>query len=91
MLQTYSGHRALDPDRRRGLLTCIGALIDGPYDGIDHQDLPARAQDHPVGLSHYAAADRCSARTRHSVHVSTDALDSGVQHWEYLLVSAKRA
>ena len=24
----------LDPDRRRGLLTCIGALIDGSYDGI---------------------------------------------------------
>lgn len=33
VLQTYSGHRALDPDRRRGLLACIGALIDDSYDG----------------------------------------------------------
>lgn len=33
VLLTYSGHRALAPDLRRGLLECIGALIDGRYGG----------------------------------------------------------
>ena len=34
VLQTYSGHRALDPDRRRGLLDCIASLIDDSYGGV---------------------------------------------------------
>lgn len=29
LLMTYSGHRALSPDRRAGLFACITALIDG--------------------------------------------------------------
>lgn len=33
VLQTYSGHRALAPDRRERLLGCIGALIDDAYGG----------------------------------------------------------
>ena len=33
LLGTYSGHRALDVDRREGLLGCIGELIDGRYGG----------------------------------------------------------
>ncbi|MBB5786595.1 class I SAM-dependent methyltransferase [Jiangella mangrovi] len=33
LLSTYSGHRALRPDLRRGLFDCIGGLIDGRYGG----------------------------------------------------------
>jgi SAM-dependent methyltransferase len=33
VLRTYSGHRALTPQRRDGLLACIGGLIDGRYGG----------------------------------------------------------
>jgi SAM-dependent methyltransferase len=33
VLQTYSGHRALPPDLRHGLLTCIADLIDTRYQG----------------------------------------------------------
>jgi SAM-dependent methyltransferase len=33
VLRTYSGHRALSEERRMGLLTDIGALIDGSYGG----------------------------------------------------------
>jgi len=33
VLQTYSGHRALPPDLRQGLLTCIADLIDTRYQG----------------------------------------------------------
>ena len=33
VLLTYSGHRALDPSRRKGLLDCIAGLIDGRYGG----------------------------------------------------------
>jgi hypothetical protein len=33
LLRTYSGHRALDADRREGLLRCIADLIDGRYGG----------------------------------------------------------
>lgn len=33
VLRTYSGHRALSPDRRTGLLACIGSLIDREYGG----------------------------------------------------------
>ncbi len=33
VLNTYSGHRALEPRRREGLLTCIGELIDGRFGG----------------------------------------------------------
>jgi SAM-dependent methyltransferase len=33
VLLTYSGHRALDPVARRGLLDCIERLIDGRYGG----------------------------------------------------------
>lgn len=33
LLSTYSGHRALRPDLRRGLFDCIGGLIDGTYGG----------------------------------------------------------
>jgi hypothetical protein len=33
VLLTYSGHRALAPDRREGLLACLAALIDGRYGG----------------------------------------------------------
>ena len=33
LLGTYSGHRALDTDRREGLLGCIAELIDGRYGG----------------------------------------------------------
>ena len=33
LLGTYSGHRALDADRREGLLGCIADLIDGRYGG----------------------------------------------------------
>jgi SAM-dependent methyltransferase len=34
VLMTYSGHRAMDVDARDGLLSCIGALIDGRYGGL---------------------------------------------------------
>ena len=34
VLQTYSGHRALSPERRDGLLDCLRALIDGQYGGV---------------------------------------------------------
>ena len=33
VLTTYSGHRALTPERRSGLLDCIGQLIDTRYGG----------------------------------------------------------
>jgi SAM-dependent methyltransferase len=33
LLSTYSGHRALRPDQRRGLFDCIGGLIDHRYGG----------------------------------------------------------
>jgi SAM-dependent methyltransferase len=33
VLRTYSGHLALDHDRREGLLGCIAELIDGRYGG----------------------------------------------------------
>lgn len=33
LLRTYSGHRALDPDRRRCLLACVAELIDHKYGG----------------------------------------------------------
>ncbi|MFJ6406932.1 class I SAM-dependent methyltransferase [Streptomyces hydrogenans] len=33
LLQTYSGHRALAETARRGLLECIGGLVDGRYGG----------------------------------------------------------
>lgn len=33
LLGTYSGHRALAPERRRGLLGCVGDLIDVGYGG----------------------------------------------------------
>lgn len=33
VLRTYSGHRALAPERRDGLLACIGDLIDREYGG----------------------------------------------------------
>ncbi|MGB3327369.1 MAG: class I SAM-dependent methyltransferase [Thermomicrobiales bacterium] len=33
LLGTYSGHIALDPDRRAGLMTCLGDLIDRDYGG----------------------------------------------------------
>jgi SAM-dependent methyltransferase len=33
LLRTYSGHRALGPDRLGSLLDCIGGLIDGGYGG----------------------------------------------------------
>ena len=32
-LLTYSGHRALAPERRQGLLACIADLIDSHYGG----------------------------------------------------------
>ncbi|HEY5848020.1 MAG TPA: class I SAM-dependent methyltransferase [Microlunatus sp.] len=34
VLRTYSGHRALSPERRDGLLSCLRALIDGQYGGM---------------------------------------------------------
>ncbi len=34
VLMTYSGHRAMDAHARDGLLSCIGALIDGHYGGL---------------------------------------------------------
>ena len=33
VLRTCSGHRALDPERRRRLLQCVANLIDGRYGG----------------------------------------------------------
>lgn len=33
LLSTYSGHRALRPDLRRGLFDCIGGLIESRYGG----------------------------------------------------------
>jgi SAM-dependent methyltransferase len=33
VLRTYSGHRALPPEAREGLLGCIAGLIDGRYAG----------------------------------------------------------
>ncbi|MFL6025601.1 MAG: class I SAM-dependent methyltransferase [Friedmanniella sp.] len=33
LLNSYSGHRAMPPDRRAGLLTCLGNLIDSRYQG----------------------------------------------------------
>ncbi|WP_069861801.1 class I SAM-dependent methyltransferase [Streptomyces malaysiensis] len=33
VLRTYSGHRALPPEAREGLLGCIAGLIDGRYGG----------------------------------------------------------
>jgi SAM-dependent methyltransferase len=33
VLRTYSGHRALRPDLRAGLLACIGELLDTRYEG----------------------------------------------------------
>ncbi|CAM5598960.1 Methyltransferase type 11 OS=Streptomyces antimycoticus OX=68175 GN=SSPO_097970 PE=4 SV=1 [Streptomyces antimycoticus] len=33
MLRTYSGHRALPPQAREGLLECIAGLIDRRYGG----------------------------------------------------------
>jgi SAM-dependent methyltransferase len=33
LLLTYSGHRALEPAAQRGLLSCIGRLIDARYGG----------------------------------------------------------
>ncbi|MEV7283440.1 class I SAM-dependent methyltransferase [Streptomyces sp. NPDC093252] len=33
LLRTYSGHRALPEDARRGLLECVARLIDGRYGG----------------------------------------------------------
>ena len=33
VLLTYSGHRALEPTRQKGLLDCIAGLIDGRYGG----------------------------------------------------------
>ncbi|MCM3922940.1 class I SAM-dependent methyltransferase [Frankia sp. AiPs1] len=34
VLRTYSGHRALDPAARRGLLHCIANLIERDYGGV---------------------------------------------------------
>ncbi|HXY94186.1 MAG TPA: class I SAM-dependent methyltransferase [Acidimicrobiia bacterium] len=34
VLLTYSGHRALDDERRAGLLACIASLIDTRYGGL---------------------------------------------------------
>ncbi len=34
LLQTYSGHLALPDDKRDGLLSCVGDLIDGRYGGL---------------------------------------------------------
>lgn len=34
LLHTYSGHRGLTPDRRTGLMTCLGHLIDTEYRGV---------------------------------------------------------
>ena len=33
VLRTYSGHRALAPERRQGLLSCVRALITDQYGG----------------------------------------------------------
>ena len=33
LLLSYSGHRAMEPDAQRGLLSCIGRLIDERYGG----------------------------------------------------------
>lgn len=33
VLRTYSGHRALPPEAREGLLGCVAGLIDGRYGG----------------------------------------------------------
>lgn len=33
VLMSYSGHRAMEPDARDGLLGCIAGLIEGPYGG----------------------------------------------------------
>lgn len=33
VLQTYSGHRALDPERRQGLLDCLRSLLDDRFGG----------------------------------------------------------
>jgi hypothetical protein len=33
LLATYSGHRALHADQRKGLLDCIASLIDDAYAG----------------------------------------------------------
>ena len=33
MLRTYSGHRALSPQRRTGLLSCLRALIEDQHGG----------------------------------------------------------
>jgi hypothetical protein len=33
LLSSYSGHRALAPDAREGLLGCIGELIDTRFGG----------------------------------------------------------
>ncbi|MER5883366.1 class I SAM-dependent methyltransferase [Streptomyces sp. NPDC001941] len=33
VLRTYSGHRALPPRAREGLLRCVGALVEGRYGG----------------------------------------------------------
>lgn len=34
VLHTYSGHRALAPDLRTGLMSCLGRLIDSRYGGV---------------------------------------------------------
>ena len=34
VLQTYSGHRALSPERRTGLLSCLRSLIEDQYGGM---------------------------------------------------------
>jgi hypothetical protein len=33
LLRTYSNHRALEPERRRGLLSCLARLIDRDHGG----------------------------------------------------------
>lgn len=33
LLLSYSGHRAMDPGAQRGLLACVGRLIDDDYGG----------------------------------------------------------
>jgi hypothetical protein len=33
LLLSYSGHRALTPDARKGMLACIGELIDTRFGG----------------------------------------------------------
>ncbi len=50
VLQTYSGHRALSPERRSGLLSCLRSVIEDQYGGMItktylHELRVARAYD----------------------------------------------